>query len=632
MNKVDRHCERSEVIQKPISLKQWIAASLALLAMTCLLTLPAQAEIIKSPSIAMHGSPKYADNFTHLDYVNPDAPKGGSLKQSVVGNFDSLNPFIIKGSPAAGMTFLGQSLLYDSLMEQSNDEPFSMYGLLAETIEYDTEDKSWVAFNLNANAKWHDGKQVTADDVVWSFNIFLEKGSPFFKAYYGDVTKVEATSPTRVKFTFKDTNNAELALIISQLAILPKHYWTSEGNDFSKTTLDAPFGSGPYMIDKIDAGRSIAYKRVDSYWAKDLPINKGRFNFDAQIFDYYKDSNVALEAFFANEYDVRTENVAKLWNTAYDAAPVKDGRIQKEEIQHRRPQGMQGFLYNLRKPIFQDKAVRQALENAFDFEWSNKQFAYGGYKRTNSYFENSELAATDALPTGRVLEILETYRGKIPDEIFTTRYQPPKTDGSGNLRGNLRTAMKLLDEAGYKLGDDGIRTHEKTGTRLEFEIMDSNPLFERWVLPMIANLKKIGVQANFRVLDPAQYQNRINEFDYDMTIGSMGQSSSPGNEQRDYWASAKADIAGSRNYIGVKDPVIDDIIEKIIQAPSRDELVALTQSLDRILLSGHYVIPQWHIDYWRIAYWNKLGRPDNLSHLTPAIGDTWWQKETDKAE
>jgi len=592
-----------------------------------ILSFSAQAEIIKSPSITMHGTPKYKADYTHLDYTNPDAPKGGVLKNSAIGTFDSLNPFIIKGTPAAGLTYLGQSLIYDALMEQSNDEPFSMYGLLAETIEYDTEDKSWVAFNLNPAAKWADGKPVTADDVVWTFNTLVEKGTPFFKAYYGDVTKVEATSPTRVKFTFAHADNAELPLILSQLSILPKHFWEQEGRDIGATSLEFPMGSGPYKIEKVDAGRSITYKRRDDYWGKDLPINKGRFNFDQMVYDYYKDSNVALEAFFAGEYDYRIENVAKLWETGYDAPPVKDGRIIKEEIHHKRPQGMQGFLYNLRRPVFKDKNVRKALAYAFDFEWSNKQFAYGGYKRTDSYFENSDLAAEDGLPKGRVLEILEQYRGKIPDDVFTARYEPPKTDGSGNLRGNLRTAMKFLDDAGYKVGKDGIRVNEKTGQRLEFEIVDSNPLFERWVLPFIANLKKIGVQANFRVLDPAQYQNRMNDFDYDMTIGTIPQSDSPGNEQRDFWASVKADIPGSRNYIGVKDPVIDDLIEKIIQAPSREELVALCRALDRILLSGYYVIPHWHIDYWRVAYWSKLERPKHLSDLTPAIGDTWWVKK-----
>ena len=602
------------------------------------LTSPAKAEEAKNkgvfivPHIAMHGEAKYGYDYTHLDYTNPDAPKGGTLKNSAIGTFDSLNPFIVKGAPASGMTFLGQSMIYDSLMEQSYDEPFSMYALLAEAIEYDKNDKSWVAFHINKKAKWHDGKPVTAEDVVWSFNTFMEKGAPFFKAYYGDVTKVEATTPTRVKFTFKDDQNAELPLILSQISILPKHYWTAEGNDFGSTTLTPPLGSGPYKIKSVDAGRSITYERVDDYWGKDLPINKEKFNFDEIIYDYYKDSNVALEAFFAGEYDYRIESSAKLWETGYDAPAVKDGRIIKEEIPHQRPQGMQGFMYNTRKPVFKEVAVRKALAYAFDFEWSNKQFAYNNYTRTDSYFENSELAARDGKAEGRVHAILEPYIGRIPDEVFTTRYTPPKTDGRGNPRANLREAMKLLDEAGYKLGEDGIRVHEKTGQRLEFEIIDSNPLFERWVLPFIANLKKIGVQANFRILDPAQYQNRMNDFDYDMTIGSIGQSDSPGNEQRDFWSSEKADIPGSRNYIGIKDPVIDELIEKIIKAPNREELVALCRALDRILLAGYYVIPQWHLDHWRVAYWKKLGRPETLSNLTPAISDTWWIKKADKTE
>ncbi len=586
----------------------------------------AYAEPIYSQSIAMHGTPKYNTGFSHFSYTNPDAPKGGTLRNAAIGTFDSLNPFIIKGSAAAGMAFLGQSMIYDSLMEQSYDEPFTMYGLLAEHIMYD-ENNDWVAFDINPKAKWADGKPVTPEDVIWTFNTLMEKGSPFFKAYYGDVDRVVKSDERRVEFFFKNSDNAELKLIISQLAILPKHYWEAEGRDFSKTSLDAPLGSGPYEVEKVDAGRSITYKRRDDYWGKNLGVNKGKFNFDHVRYDYYKDDNVALEALFSNEYDYRIENTAKLWNTAYDAPPVKDGRITKAEIPHERPQGMQGFIYNLRKPIFKDKAVREALAYAFDFEWSNKQFAYSGYKRTNSFFENSELAALDGAPTGRVLEILEGYKDGLPADVFTGRYQPPKTDGSGNPRRNLRQAMQILEEAGYKLGEDGIRVHDETGQRLTFEIVDANPALERWTLPFIANLKKIGVEANFRVIDPAQYQNRMNDFDYDMTITSIGQSSSPGNEQRDFWASNKADIAGSRNYIGIKDPVIDDLIEKIIKAPSREELVALTRALDRILLAGHYVIPQWHIDHWRIAYWNKLERPATLSGLTPSITDTWWVKQ-----
>jgi len=576
------------------------------------------------PAIAMHNDLKYGTDFKHLEYVNPDAPKGGTLKLHAIGTFDSLNPFIIKGSPADGLTFLGQSLLYDSLMEQANDEPFSMYGLLAETIER-PKDNSWVAFNLRKEAKFADGKPVTADDVVWSFNEMMAKGAPFFKAYYGDVKSVEATSPTRVIFKFSHNDNAELPLIIAQLAVLPKHYWTAEGRDIANTTLTPPLGNGPYKIGAIVPGRSIEYIRNPDYWGKDLPINKGRFNFDRITTDYYKDSNVALEAFLAGQYDYRLENTEKLWKTAYNAPAVKDGRIVKEEVIHGRPAGMQGFLYNIRRPVFADRNVRKALDYAFDFEWSNKQFAFGSYKRTNSYFENSDLASPDGPPAGMELKILEQYRGKIPDEVFTTRYQPPKNDGTGNMRENLRTAAQILDDAGWKLGPDGIRANA-AGQKLTFEIIDSNPMFERWVLPFIANMKKIGVAAKYRVLDPAQYQNRMNDFDFDMTMIPIGQSDSPGNEQRDFWGSEKADMKGSRNYIGIKDHVIDDLIEKIIRAKSREELVALTHALDRVLLAGHYVIPHWHSPKFNLAYAKKMGRPEKLSPLSPSVTDTWWVK------
>ena len=576
--------------------------------------------------IAMHGDLKYAPDFKHLEYTNPDAPKGGTLKLYSIGTFDSLNPFVIKGSSAAGLVYLGQSMIYDSLMEQSQDEPFSMYGLLAESIER-PESNDWVAFTLRKEAKWADGQPVTPDDVIWTFNTLMEHGMPFFKAYYGDVTKVEKTSSRRVKFTLAHKDNAELPLIIAQLPVLPKHYWTAEGRSFTGNALAPVLGSGPYKIGRVVPGRSIEYIRDPNYWGRDLPINKGKFNFDKITFDYYKDQNVALEAFFAGEYDYRMENTAKLWATAYNAAPVRDGRIIKEEISHGRPAGMQGFLYNIRRHVFQDMRVREALGYAFDFEWSNKQFAYGSYTRTNSYFENSELGAPDHPPEGRVKKILEQYKDKIPQSVFTDRPQPSLSEGDGNMRANLRRAMTLLDEAGYKLGKDGIRVHEKTGRRLSFEIADSSPMFERWVLPFISNLRKIGVEAKFRVLDTAQYQNRMNDFDFDMTIGTIPQSDSPGNEQRDFWGSAKADMKGSRNYIGIKDPVIDDLIEKIIRAPNRDELVALCQALDYVLLSGHYVIPQWHSNKFNVAYAKKLAHPQILSPLTPGVDDTWWVQQ-----
>ncbi len=580
--------------------------------------------VTPQPAIAMHGTPKYGPDFTHFDYTNPAAPKGGTLRLSAEGTFDSLNPFIVKGSPAAGLSFLGTGLLYESLMDQSNDEPFSMYGVLAETIEL-PEDRSWVAFNLRPEAHWADGEPITAADVVWTFNIMTEKGTPFFKAYYNDVEKAEATSERRILFTFKHAGNTELPLIVSQMSVLPMHYWQKPGRDFATTSLEPPLGSGPYKIASAAAGRSIEYVRDPNWWGAKLPINSGRWNFDRVVYDYYRDSDVALEAFFAGEYDARQESVAKLWATAYDAPAVKDGRIIKAEIENQRPQGIQGFLYNIRRPVFKDRAVREALAYALDFEWSNKQFAFGSYKRSRSYFSNSDLEAK-GLPSGRELEILEKFRGRLPAEVFTKEYAPPSTDGSGNNRTNLRKAVELLEAAGYKMGSDGVRKNEKTGQRLEFEIIDANPAFERWALPFIKNLERIGVKASFRVVDAAQYQNRMNDFDYDMTTGSFGESESPGNEQRDYWGSDKADAQGSRNYIGIKDPVIDELIEMIVQAKTREELVACTHALDRVLQWGYYMIPQWHHSAWRLAWWNKLEKPEKLSPISPGIVDTWWAK------
>lgn len=608
------------------------SASLVLTTLLCAGTLvlspaAAQEEVAEQSAgvtpqhgIAMHGEVKYPADFPHLDFVNPDAPKGGTLEQHVIGSFDSLNPFIVKGSPAAGMSFMRSGLVYESLMQNAWDEPFSLYGIIAESIEL-PEDRSWVAFNLRPEAKWHDGEPITAEDVKWTFETLLEHGTPFFKAYWGDVKEVTVESERRVKFDFSSQGNAELPLIIAEMSVLPKHFW--EGKDFSQSSLEKPLGSGPYKVGKVDTGRSIEYVRAEEWWGKDLPFWKGQYNFDRLVYDYYRDPNIALEAFFAGEYDVREENTAKLWETAYNAPPVQDGRIIKEEIENGRPAGMQAFIMNIRKPVFADVKVRKALAYAFDFEWSNKQFASGSYTRTDSYFENSDLAS-DGLPEGQELEILEKYRGQIPDEVFTETYQPPKTDGSGNPRANLRKAAQMLDAAGWTLGEDGIRS--KDGQRLSFEIIDTNPVFERWVLPFTQNLKRIGVEANFRIVDPAQYQNRIVEYDFDMTIGSFGQSSSPGNEQRDFWGSEKADIPGTRNYIGIKDPVVDEMIEGIIKAESREDLVAKTRAMDRVLLAGHYVIPMWHYPKWRIAYWNKIERPENLSPISPLIANTWWQE------
>ncbi len=563
--------------------------------------------------LAMHGSPKYAADFAHFDYVNPAAPKGGALRLAAIGTFDNLNPYIIKGVTAAG-----SGMMFDTLMASSEDEAFTEYGLLAESVET-PPDRSWVAFNLRPEAKWHDGKPVTADDVVFSFNTLLAKGHPFYRAYYASVKEAVAENPRRAKFVFVPGDNRELPLIMGQLPVLPKHYW--EGRNFDETTLTPPLGSGPYKVAEVVPGRRIVFERVADWWGKDLALNRGRYNFDKISFDYYRDETVVLQAFFAGEFDFRQENIAKAWATAYDAVPVKDGRIVKAEIDNDVPTGMQAFAFNTRRAVFADPKVRQAVGYAFDFEWSNKQFAFGKYQRTQSFFSNSELASS-GLPEGRELEILEKYRGKIPDEVFTTAYEAPKTDGSGNMRENLKKGMELLKGAGWAVGKSGLL--EKDGVPFKFEILLNSPTFERWVAPFIQNLKKMGIEASIRVVDTAQYQNRTDAFDFDMTIETFGQSLSPGNEQRDFWSSAKADVNGSRNVIGIKNPVVDELIDLVIAAPDRAELVARTRALDRVLLWNHYVIPQWHIGYYRVAYWDRFGRPAKNPPYGLPVVDSWW--------
>ena len=428
-----------------------------------------------------------------------------------------------------------------------------------------------------------------------------------------------AETPGRVKFIFDKGGNRELPLIMGQLPVLPRHFW--EGRAFDATTLTPLLGSGPYKAVAVAPGRRVVYERVADWWGKDLPLNRGRYNYDKITYDYYRDDQVALQALFAGEYDFRQENIAKAWATAYDAAPVKAGHILKEELANSIPTGMQAFAFNIRRTVFADDRVREALGYAFDFEWSNKQFAFGKYQRTESFFSNSELASA-GVPGGRELEILEKYRGQIPDAVFTQAYAAPRTDGSGNLRTNLKKGMELLKAAGWKPGKDGVL--EKDGAPFRFEILLNSPSFERWVAPFVQNLKKMGVVADIRIVDTAQYQNRMDAFDFDMTIETFGQSLSPGNEQRDFWSSDKADVKGSRNVIGIKNPVIDALIDLVIAAPDREELVARTHALDRVLLWNHYVIPQWHIGYFRLAYWDKFGRPSKNPPYGLGIVDSWW--------
>ena len=571
-------------------------------------------------AIAMHGEPKYGPGFTHFDYADPDAPKGGDVRLSAIGTFDNLNPYILKGVAAVGL-----GGLFETLMTSSDDEAFTKYGLLAESIEV-PDDRSWAAFTLRAEARWHDGRPVTPEDVIWSLETLKTKGHPFYRTYFANIAKAERTGERSVRFTFSGGENRELPLIAGELPILPRHYW--EGREFGKTTLKPPLGSGPYRVKSLDPGRSITYERIKDYWGAEIPVNKGRNNFDTIRYDYYRDTTVALEAFKSGGYDFRIENTSKDWATAYDAPPVRQGLIKLEEIRHQRPTGMQAFVFNTRREIFRDPRVRRALAFAFDFEWSNKNLFYGQYTRTESYFSNSELAST-GLPGPEELKILEPLRGQIPDQVFTETYKPPASDGSGNIRRNLRQGLSLLKQAGWVFKDRKLVKAE-TGLPFSFEILLSQPVWERIALPFVKNLERFGIEARVRTVDAAQYQKRTEDFDFDMTVDVFGQSLSPGNEQRDLWGSEAAGRQGSRNTIGIRDEAVDRLIELVISAPDRDSLIHRTRALDRVLLWGHYLIPHWHIRSFRVAYWDKFGRPPTNPKYDLGF-DTWWIDETKAA-
>ncbi|SDG38008.1 extracellular solute-binding protein [Roseospirillum parvum] len=577
---------------------------------------PTPADIPAVHALAMHGAPRYGPDFTHFDYVVPTAPKGGEARLSAIGTFDTLNPFTLKGVPAAG---LGGT--FDTLLERSDDEPFTMYGLLAESIRL-PEDRAWVEFTLRPEARWHDGQPVTAEDVAWTFKTLTSEGSPFYAAYYADVTEVSAPAPNTVRFTFTPGQiNPELPLIIGQLPVLPRHAW--EGRDFAQTTLEPLLGSGPYKVAEVDPGRAITYQRVADYWAAGLPLKRGRHNFDRLRYDYYRDAAVALEAFKAGAYDFRQENTAKVWATGYDFPARDQGLVKLEAIEHSLPTGMQGFFYNTRRAVFADPRVRRALAYAFDFEWTNANLFHGQYTRTHSYFSNSELAAQGA-PQGRELEILESFRGRVPDSVFGPALKAPDTDGPGGLRDNLKQAVDLLKEAGWAIGKDRkLRAEGGQGAPLSFEILLYNPAFERISEPFARNLERLGIEARLRVVDTAQYQARVNDYDFDMIVYSAGQSNSPGNEQRDYWSSAAAGKPGSRNVAGLADPAVDGLIDLVITAPDRAELVARTRALDRVLRAHYLCIPHWHSTQFRVAYWDKFGHPDNPPPYALPI-DTWW--------
>jgi len=575
--------------------------------------------------IAMHGQLKYSPGFSHFDYTDPNALKGGTLRLGIVGdNFDSFNPYIIKGNSAAGLGYL-----YQHLTEGAEDEAFSEYGLIAESVVV-PEDRSSVTFNINPKAKFDDGSDITADDVEFSFTALTthEKAQPFFNAYYADVASVNIINKHTIQFIFSTNENKELPLILGQMPVFSKSYWTK--NDFGRASLTSPLGNGPYKIKDFQPGRSITYIRNQNYWAKDLPINQGRYNFDEIVFEYYKDNTVALEAFKAGEYDYRVERTARNWANSYVGKKFDSGELIKEEVKHQMPAGMQAFIINTRREIFKDPKVREALAYAFDFEWTNKNLFNGQYARNQSYFENSELASS-GLPSPEELKILEPFKSKLPSSVFENAYSVPNTDAPNSLRKNLRTAIKMLKSAGWSVKNNQL-THTETGKVFEFEFLIASKDFERIVLPFIKNLQKLGIKASIRVVDTSQYINRRRAFDFDVMVSSIGQSNSPGNEQREYWHSSKANTPGSRNLSGIQNPVIDQIIDLVVAAPDRESLINRTRVLDRVLLSGHYVIPNWFNPIQRIAYTKRLTKP-SVSPKSGVSIDTWWFKQNglDKA-
>ncbi|MDH5354041.1 MAG: extracellular solute-binding protein [Gammaproteobacteria bacterium] len=572
----------------------------------------------KSHAIALYDEPKYAADFQHFDYVNPDAPKGGTLRTAANGTFDSFHPFIPKGN-AVGTGSV------ETLMVSSEDEPFTEYGLIAETMEW-PDDRSWIIFNLREQARWHDGKPITADDVIWSFEILTTRGNPQYRFYYASVDRLEKLGERRVKFYFNESNNRELPLIVGQIPILPKHYWQSR--DFDKTTLEPPLGSGPYRIADFEAGRFVVQERVQDYWGKDLAVKRGVDNFDFIRTDFYRDDTAIRLALKSGDIDFRSEYQAKAWAVDFEVPAVEKGWLIKERVKHKMPTGMQGLVYNTRRPIFSDPTVREALSYAFDFEWTNRNLFFSEYTRSQSYFSNSEMMA-QGLPRGAELEVLDQFRDQLPDRVFSTPYQAPVTDGSGWSRDNLLQADRLLKQAGWVVRDMK-RVHNETGEPFRFEILLVSQAFERIVLPMVRNLERLGIDARIRLVDQTQYVNRMRSFDFDMMVFVWGQSESPGNEQRNYWTSKSAEQSGSRNFAGIKDPVIDQLVERLIASESRAELVTNTMALDRVLLAGFYVIPNWHIPADRILYWDKFSRP--LVEIKSGVMTGRWWFDHEKAE
>jgi len=579
---------------------------------------------------ALLGEPKYPAGFKQFDYVNPDAPKGGLVRLGTQGTFDSFNLVVagVKGTPAAGIT-----LIYESLTTRSLDEASAAYGLLAESFSY-PEDYSSVTFRLRPEARWHDGKPVTAEDVIFSFEA-LKANSPLYASYYANVAKAEKIADREVKFTFDQKGNRELPQIMGELTILPKHWWEGTApdgrrRDVTQTTLEPPLGSGPYRIKGFEAGRTIAYERVKDYWGANLNVNVGQNNIDEIRFEYYRDATVLLEAFKSDRIDFRVENIARNWATGYDFPARQEGRVVLEEFPQRATGVMQAFVLNLRRDKFKDERVRRALNLAFPFEEINKAIFSGQYERIASFFQGLDLASS-GLPEGRELAILESVRDKVPPSVFTTPYKNPVSDTPESVRNNLREADRLLREAGWEV-KGGRRVNAK-GEAFAIEFLGESPTDERYVLPYREALKRLGIDVNLRIVDDAQYVNRIRSFDFDMITHGWSQTLSPGNEQREYWGSQAAQREGSQNYAGIADPGVDALIDKVIFAKDREELVAATKALDRVLMAHNYVVPQWTYGKQRTVRWDRYGRPQTMPRYgASAFPTVWWYDEARAAK
>ncbi|QJQ96239.1 ABC transporter substrate-binding protein [Halomonas sp. PA5] len=569
--------------------------------------------------LSLYDEPALPADFPHFPYVNPDAPKGGSMTRAAVGSsFDSINPFIIRGTPAIGI-----SHIYDTLLADNPDEPFSVYGLLASGIRLDPE-RYWIEFDLRPEARFHDGEPVTARDVVFSFNLLIDEGNPFYSGYYADVEGVEALDEHTVRFTFSNASSRELPLIVGQLPVLPMHYW--QERDFSAPTLARHPGSGPYRIANVQPGRSITYSRDEAYWGRDLPVNKGRYNIDRLVYDYYRDRDIAWEAFKAGVMDYRTDARAATWAIGYDFPAYRDGLVKRITVPDGQPATMQAFVLNLRREKFSDPRVREALELTFDFPWLNANMFYGTYARTESFFQNSEMAA-EGLPSEEELALLKPFRDILPERLFS---QGLPIDHPQDLRERLRLALTLLREAGYEVRD-GMLVHGETGRPLSFEVMLFDSGLERVVQPMLRNMARLGIQSSIRIVDINQYLNRLRSFDFDIVTGQFPQSNNPGNEQRGFWTSEFANTPQSRNLMGLSTPAVDALVERLIRADSRDELNSVAQALDRVLRWGFYMIPHYHSGETRIAVWDKFGYPEPF----PAYGldlDAWWVDAEHEAE